>query len=166
MDFGYEVPEGSKVDAKELVSTMLVNIQRLVRESEERTSTTLDALHARALRGEAGLEAPHPDARWRFRSRRVFERAREQKMVESMPWHHREIWFWAASCEAGVDWAESEIRYWEKHIDGHIRRVDRLKKQKRDLPQFEYVYQDGDELRFWSDDENLKEKVDGLWTGE
>lgn len=150
------------VDGAELVAKMREGIARLLRESEERTSTTLDALHARALRGEAGLDAPHSDPKWRFRSRKVFERARDLKMVWSMPWHHQETWLWAASTGAGVDWIESEVRYWERKVESHARWMAKRAKEQRELPRLEYVYQEGDELLFVEDDENLKERVDAL----
>lgn len=134
--------------AAELIQKMREGIAQLLREAEERTSTSLDALHMRVLRGEAAVDAPHPDPRWRFRSRKVFERLREEHVVWSLPWHHAETWLWAASCEAGLEWVESEVRYWEKRADAFVRFKERAEKKRRDLPELEYVYREGDEFFF------------------
>lgn len=138
--------------AEDLLARMREGISRLLEEAAARNATTLDGIHMRALEAEGPIDAPHPDERWRFRSRKVFERLREHGMAFSAPWHHREIWFWAASTSEGVDWIEREVRYWESRVEKHVRQME-LRKKKGDLPRLEYVYVEGDEFRFAGDEE-------------
>lgn len=67
-------------------------------------------------------DAPHPNAVWRERSRKVYRRMREHLCCENAPWHHREIWEWAASTAAGVEYLEREIEYWERRTTNSIAR--------------------------------------------
>lgn len=113
-----------------------------------RNAQTMYAILWRAVFETGPIEAPHPEERWRFRSRRVFERLTEHKLVWSLPWHHREIWFWAARTSEGVEWIEKEVRHWEKHVERHERELEVRKRKKADLPSLEYVYVEGDEHRF------------------
>ncbi len=139
---------------EELVAVMREGLSALVAEAALRNSNSLGALHERVLRGEEHPDAPHPDARWRYRSRRVFERLREYMLVWSLPWHHEETWFWVARTAAGVDWVETEIVKWEKHVERHERLVARRKRDLDETTKLNYVYVDGDEFLFASENEN------------
>ena len=77
-------------------------------------------------------DAPHPNPVWRERSRKVYRRMREHLYCENAPWHHREIWEWAASSSTGIDWIEHEIEYWERRTSNAIERKRlRLERDKR-----------------------------------
>lgn len=112
--------DGADDDGRDVLSTgaatreeALANI-RMLRERAENSRTS--ELEAEISGARKRPDAPHPDRQWRMRSRRVFQRMVAEMYLHVAPWHHHEIWTWAASTAAGTDWVESEVRYWENRL--------------------------------------------------
>jgi len=109
-DDGREAPPETRSAAREDV---LANIRALA----ERARVLREAELAAEISGErAHPDAPHPDPRWRARSRHVFRRMVSELYLHVAPWHHHEIWTWAASHAAGTDWVEREVAHWERRV--------------------------------------------------
>ena len=126
------------------------NVLDLQRIRSQQRAHFADCQHAAVLSGqEKTPDAPHPDEKWRLRSRKVFLDAKKFLFVEHMPWHHQEIWLWAASTGAGQDWIEESIAFWEKEVARQRRAGERLLERlrvKQGFAETDYVYEDGDEL--------------------
>lgn len=126
------------------------NVFDLQRVRGEQKARAFDELHARVLSGrELHPDAPHLDEAIRRKSRAVFAAAKKYLFVESMPWHHKEIWLWAASCEQGHAWVEECVAFWDQEVARQRRLGARLLERLRLMQGFreeDYVYEDGDEL--------------------
>lgn len=88
----------------------LANIVAMKKRAELARSKEIDAAICGASKHP---DAPHPDPRWRARSRIVFQKMAAELWLHVAPWHHHEIWIWAASTAAGCEWIEREVTYWE-----------------------------------------------------
>lgn len=122
---GYHFDEGAEDDgrvvndnvqpvtATELLDRLYADIRRMVEEANERRR--LDE-EKQMMDETLHPDAPHANPEWRRRSRVVWYRMRRELHLENAPWHHREIYSWAASTAAGVDWLEREIGYWEARV--------------------------------------------------
>lgn len=109
-DDGREAPAETRSITRDEV---LANIRALA----EHARVVRDMEMAAEISGErAHPDAPHPDPRWRARSRYVFRRMVSDLYLHVAPWHHHEIWTWAASCAAGTDWVEREVTHWERRV--------------------------------------------------
>lgn len=126
------------------------NVLDLQRIRSQQRAHFADCQHAAVLSGqEKTPDAPHPDEKWRLRSRKVFLDAKKFLFIKHMPWHHRDLWLWAASCGQGQDWIEESIVMWEKEIVRQRRAGERLLERlrlKQGFTEADYVYEDGDEL--------------------
>ena len=129
--------------------TLRENIDALKKSRARSAYDQADALFDAVLSGRAEHpDAPHPDVLWRQRSRRVFERARQVMSVWHLPWHHREIWLWAASTAAGAAWVEEAVVAWEREVSVWHRRKRQHARIKDALPfaDEQYVFEEGDGL--------------------
>lgn len=134
----------------DIESDLRSNISKLRRIRETWHAHYVDSQHAGVLTGELkNPDAPHPDEKWRLRSRKVYLDARKHLGCEHMPWQHQEIWLWAASCSQGQDWLEAAIEFWEKEIPKQRRIMARRRERLRvrqGHAESEYKYEDGDEM--------------------
>ena len=118
---------------------VLTNIRALMRRAEDARVAELSA----TISGErAHPDAPHPDTRWRARSRYVFRRMVSELYLHVAPWHHHEVWVWAASCAAGAEWIEREVCYWEKRLVREEARRRAIRDERLQLPPGEPVDDD------------------------
>lgn len=72
---------------------------------------------------------PHPDSEWRDRGLAVLRRM-ERHALYSVAWQHSEIWSWAARTNAGREWLEREILFWENRMNARDRAVEKTKRRR------------------------------------
>lgn len=111
--------EPQRKSPTQLLEEMRRGIARLHEEAAAREQARLEREMSDLVRHP---DAPHPNAVWRERSRKVYRRMREHLCCENAPWHHREIWEWAATTAAGIEYLEREIEYWERRTANAIER--------------------------------------------
>ena len=126
------------------------NVRSLQQHRAEAKARAFAELHARVLSGqEPHPDAPHVEESWRLRSRKIYLSAKRTLFVGNMPWHHPEIWLWAASCAQGQEWIEQSVTFWESEVVRQRRQAARLLERLRAArtgDEGEYVYEEGDEL--------------------
>lgn len=76
-----------------------------------------------------GHTTPHPESSWREWGDRTLRRMRENGF-EHAPWNHLQIWFWAASTDAGRAWLEREIEYWHGRMNERARDIYKTRRRK------------------------------------
>lgn len=106
----------------QLLDSMRAGIARLHQDAAARA---LEDMERQLLDETAHPDAPHPDPEWRSRSKRVWRLMRMHLSCEHAPWHHGEIREWAARTNAGVEWLEREVLYWEGRIEVRLSRIRR-----------------------------------------
>lgn len=129
--------------------TLRSNIDALRAERQQERFDEAEALFDSVLSGRNKTpDAPHPDPEVRRRSRRVFEHVRRVLFIEHMPWHHRDIWLWAASASAGAEWVELVVAAWERDILVWQRRKKKLERQRSATPfvDEQYVFDEDDAI--------------------